>query len=84
VTSAGSRDDSSDNALAESVIRLYKAELVHRRGPWRGLEDLEFATLEWVDWFNHHRLFSAIGYVPPADYAATYYPEQVLAEAGTQ
>ena len=52
----GSRGDSCDNALAESVNGLYKAELVHRRGPWRGLEDLELATLEWVGWFNHRRL----------------------------
>ena len=63
VSSVGSRGDSYDNALAESVNGLYKAELVHRRGPWRGLEDLELATLEWVDWFNHRRLSSAIGYV---------------------
>ena len=61
VTSVGSRGDSYDNALAESVIGLYKAELVERKGPWRGLDDLEYATLEWVDWFNHRRLFSAIG-----------------------
>ena len=84
VTSVGSRGDSYDNALAESVNGLYKTELVRRRGPWRGLEDLELATLEWVDWFNHRRLFSAIGYVPPAEYEATHYPEHVLAEAGTQ
>ena len=66
VTSVGSRGDSYDNALAESVIGLYKAELVERKGPWRGLDDLEYATLDWVDWFNHRRLFSAIGYVPRA------------------
>ncbi len=84
VSSVGSRGDSYDNALAESVNGLYKAELVHRRGPWRGLEDLELATLEWVDWFNHRRLFSAIGYVPPAEYEASQYREQLPAEAGTQ
>jgi putative transposase len=84
VTSVGSRGDSYDNALAESVIGLYKAELVHRRGPWRGLDDLELATLEWVDWFNHRRLFGVLGYVPPAEYEANHYREQVLAEAGTQ
>ena len=67
----GSRGDSYDNALAESVNGLYKAELVHRRGPWRGLADLELATLEWVDWFNHRRLSSTIGYVPPAEYEAS-------------
>ena len=83
-TSVGSRGDSYDNALAESVIGLYKAELVHRRGPWRGCDDLEFATLEWVDWFNHRRLLSAIGYVPPAEYEATCYPRPVPAGAGTQ
>ena len=73
-----------DNALAESVIGLYKAELVERKGPWRGLDDLEYATLEWVDWFNHRRLFSAIGYVPPAEYEANLYRGTVPAEAGTQ
>ena len=66
VTSVGSRGDSYDNALAESVIGLYKAELVHRRGPWRGLDDLELATLEWVDWYNRRRLHSALDYLPPA------------------
>ena len=84
VTSVGSRGDSYDNALAESVIGLYKAELVRRQGPWRGLGDLEFATLEWVDWFNHRRLFSAIGYVPPAEYEAGCYSSHVPALAGTQ
>lgn len=84
VTSVGSRGDSYDNALAESVNGLYKTELVRRQGPWRGLEDLEFATLRWVDWYNQRRLFSALGYVPPAEYEASHYPEQVLAEAGTQ
>jgi putative transposase len=83
-TSVGSRGDSYDNALAESVIGLYKAELVHRRGPWRGCDDLEFATLQWVDWFNHRRLFGAIGYVPPAEYEATCYPRPVPAGAGSQ
>ena len=84
VTSVGSRGDSYDNALAESVIGLYKAELVERKGPWRGLDDLEYATLEWVDWFNHRRLFSAIGYVPPTEYEANLYRGTVPAEAGTQ
>jgi putative transposase len=84
VTSVGSRGDSYDNALAESVNGLYKTELVRRQGPWRGLEDLEFATLKWVDWYNHRRLFSALGYVPPAEYEAINNREQVLAEAGTQ
>ena len=71
MTSVGSRGDSYDNALAESVIGLYKAELVRRKGPWRGLDDLEYATLAWVDWYNHRRLFSTIGYVPPAEYEAS-------------
>ena len=84
MTSVGSRGDSYDNALAESVIGLYKAELVRRKGPWRGLDDLEYATLEWVDWFNHRRLFSAIGCVPPAEYGASQYRETVPAGAGTQ
>jgi len=81
-TSVGSRGDSYDNALAESVIGLYKAELVHGRGPWRGCEDLELTTLEWVDWFNRHRLFSSIGCIPPAEYEAMRYPEPVPAGAG--
>ena len=84
MTSVGSRGDSYDNALAESVIGLYKAELVRRKGSWRGLDDLEYATLEWVDWFNHRRLFSAIGYVPPAEYEAALDRETVPARAGTQ
>ena len=75
--SVGSRGDSYDNALAESVIGLYKTELIRRRGPWRSLEDVEFATLTWVDWFNTRRLLEPIGYVPPAEYEAKYYAEQV-------
>ena len=72
-TSVGSRGDSYDNALAESVNGLYKAELVYRRGPWKGREDLELATLEWVDWFNNRRLYGALDYVPPAEYEASWY-----------
>ena len=72
VTSVGSRGDSYDNALAETIIGLYKTELVRRRGPWRGIDDLEYATLEWVDWFNHRRLLEPIGYVPPAEFEAAY------------
>jgi putative transposase len=68
--SVGSRGDSYDNALAESVIGLYKTELIRRRGPWKSLEDVEFATLTWVDWFNTRRLLEPIGYVPPAEYYA--------------
>ena len=74
VASVGSRGDSYDNALAESTIGLYKAELVQpRERSWRGIDDLELATLEYIDWFNHRRLHSAIGNVPPADYEAAHY-----------
>jgi putative transposase len=76
VNSVGSKGDSYDNALAETMIGLYKAELVRNRGPWRGLEDLEYATLEWVDWFNHRRLFEAHGQIPPAEYEANHYRQQ--------
>ena len=71
--SVGSVGDSYDNALAESVIGLYKAEVIHRRGPWRGFEAVEFATLEWVDWFNNRRLLEPIGNIPPAEAEARYY-----------
>src|SRR5262245_9141802 len=64
--SVGSRGDSYDNALAESIIGLFKTEVIQRNGPWRHLESVEFATLAWVDWFNHRRLLGPIGYVPPA------------------
>jgi putative transposase len=73
VNSVGSKGDSYDNALAETMIGLYKAELVRNRGPWRGLDDLEYATLEWVDWFNNRRLFEAHGHIPPAEYEAIHY-----------
>jgi putative transposase len=76
VNSVGSKGDSYDNALAETMIGLYKAELVRNRGPWRGLEDLEYATLEWVDWFNNHRLFEAHGQIPPAEYEEIYYRQK--------
>jgi len=76
VTSVGSRGDSYDNALAETIIGLYKTELIRRRGPWKGLDDLEYATLEWVDWFNHRRLLEPIGHVPPAEFEATYRREE--------
>jgi transposase InsO family protein len=74
--SVGSRGDSYDNALAESVIGLFKTEVIRRRGPWRNVEDVEFATLEWVWWFNHHRLLETIGYVPPVEYEEAYYRRQ--------
>ena len=73
VASVGSRGDSYDNALAEAVNGLYKAELIGRRGPWRGAEQLELATLAWVQWWNQRRLHGAIGDIPPAEYEATYY-----------
>jgi putative transposase len=74
--SVGSRGDSYDNALAESVIGLFKTEVIRRRGPWRHLEDVEFATLEWVAWWNTRRLLEPIGYVPPVEYEAAYYRRQ--------
>jgi transposase InsO family protein len=77
--SVGSRGDSYDNALAESVIGLYKTEVIQRKGPWRTIEAVEFATLEWVDWFNHRRLLEPIGDVPPAEYEAHYYQEAAVA-----
>ena len=77
--SVGSRGDAYDNALAETVIGLFKTEVIRRRGPWRSLEAVEFATLEWVDWFNHRRLLEPIGYVPPAEYEARYYEQAAVA-----
>ena len=73
--SVGSRGDSYDNALAETINGLYKAELIHRRAPWKTKEALELATLEWVAWFNNHRLLSSIGYIPPAEAEANYYQQ---------
>jgi putative transposase len=75
--SVGSVGDSYDNALAETINGLYKAEVIRRRGPWRGIEAVEFATLEWVDWFNHRRLFEPIGNTPPAEAEARYYAQNV-------
>ena len=71
--SVGSKGDSYDNALAETINGLYKAELIHRRAPWKTKESLELATLEWVSWFNHHRVLEPIGYIPPAEAEAKYY-----------
>ena len=79
--SVGSRGDSYDNALAESVNGLYKAELIHRRAPWKTRAAVEMATLEWVSWFNHHRLLEPIGYIPPAEAEVNYYRQ--LAEKTT-
>ncbi len=71
--SVGSVGDSYDNALAETINGLYKAEVIHRRGPWRSFEAVEYATLEWVDWFNHRRLLEPIGNIPPAEAEDQYY-----------
>ena len=65
--------DSYDNALAETINGIYKAEVIHRRGPWRNFEAVEFATLEWVDWFNNRRLLEPIGNIPPAEAEERYY-----------
>jgi transposase InsO family protein len=75
--SVGSIGDSYDNALVETINGLYKAEVVHRRGPWRSFEAVEYATLEWVDWFNNKRLLEPIGNVPPAEAEKT-----ILRDAG--
>ena len=76
VRSVGSRGDSYDNALAETVNGLYKTELIRRRGPWRSLEQVELATAEWVDWWNQRRLHSAAGDLPPAAYEELYYRQR--------
>jgi putative transposase len=80
--SVGSRGDSYDNALAETINGLYKAELIHRRAPWKSREAVELATLEWVAWFNHSRLLEPIGYIPPAEAEANYY-RQLAERAST-
>jgi len=72
-SSVGSVGDSYDNALAGTVNGLYKTEVIRQRGPWRHLEEVEFATLEWVDWFNNRRLFEPIGNIPPREYEQQYY-----------
>lgn len=76
VPSVGSVGDSYDNALAETIIGLYKTEVIHHRGPWRHLEAVEYATLEWVDWFNHRRRLEPIGHIPPAELEAAYDRQQ--------
>ena len=77
--SVGSVGDSYDNALAESVIGLYKTELIHKRAPWKDLDQVEYATLEYVDWFNHRRLLEPIGDIPPAEKEANYHQEHTPA-----
>ncbi|MEQ8689528.1 MAG: IS3 family transposase [Pseudomonadales bacterium] len=79
--SVGSVGDSYDNALAETINGLYKAELIRQQGPWRGVEAVEFATLKWVDWYNHRRLMESIGHVPPAELESEYYEQQRSAKA---
>lgn len=81
VASVGSKGDSYDNAPAETVHGLYKTELIRRRGPWRTVEDVELATLSWIDWYNHRRLHSACGDVPPAEFEATFYSPPSAAPA---
>lgn len=73
--SVGSVGDSYDNALAETINGMYKTEVIRERGPWRNIEDVEFATLTWVDWFNHRRLLEPSGNVPPAEFEAAYYEQ---------
>jgi len=77
--SVGSRGDSYDNAMAETVIGLFKTEVIRRRGPWRSVEAVEFATLAWVEWFNNRRLLEPLGYVPPAEFEALYYQQAKVA-----
>lgn len=74
--SVGSVGDSYDNALAETINGLYKAEVIHKDGPWKGVEDVEHATLTWVDWFNKRRLLGPIGDIPPAEYELMYYENE--------
>jgi len=74
--SVGSKGDSYDNALAETINGLYKAELIHRRAPWKTKEAVELATLEWVSWFNNHRLMEPLGYLPPAEFEANYHRQR--------
>jgi len=79
--SVGSVGDSYDNALAETINGLYKTEVIRRSGPWRSVDDVEYATLVWVDWFNNRRLLEPLGYVPPAEFEAAYYQQQSQAMA---
>jgi putative transposase len=76
-SSVGTRGDSYDNAMAETINGLYKAELIHKRVPWRTIDKVEFATLEWVDWFNNRSLLGPIGDIPPAEFEATYYRQEI-------
>ena len=80
--SVGSVGDAYDNALAETIFGLYKTEVIRRNGPWRNIEEVEFATLEWVDWFNNRRLLGPIGNIPPAEFEAMYYQRQATPTMG--
>jgi transposase InsO family protein len=90
VASVGSKGDSYDNALAETINGLYTTEVIRRKGPWRNLEDVEFATLDWVHWFNNHRPLEPIGDIPPVEFEGIYWLEQAandrvgLKESGLQ
>jgi transposase InsO family protein len=78
-SSVGSRGDSYDNAMAESINGLFKTEVIHRLGPWKGVDDVEYATLDWVAWFNGKRLLEPLGYVPPIEFEEAYYRQQGIA-----
>ena len=80
--SVGSVGDSYDNALAETIIGLFKTEVIRRNGPWRSIEEVEFATLEWVDWFNHRRLLGPIGDIPPVEFEQMYYERSEVPATG--
>jgi transposase InsO family protein len=80
--SVGSRGDSYDNALAETVIGLYKTEVIHKDAPWKGVDDVEFATLDWVAWFNDQRLFGPIGDIPPTEFERAFYAQQQTEPVG--
>ena len=79
--SVGSVGDSYDNALAETINGLFKTEIIGPNGPWRNIEEVEFATLEWVDWFNNRRLFEPIGYIPPVEFEQMYYARQATEQS---
>ena len=80
--SVGSRGDSYDNALAETIIGLYKTEVIRRLGPWRGMDQVEFATLDWVHWFNNGRLLEPIGNIPPVEFEEPFYRQREEEPAG--
>jgi len=81
-TSVGSVGDSYDNALAETIIGLYKTEEIRHKGPWKGIDAVEYATADWVEWFNNRRLLKPIGDIPPAELETMYYQEQTAIAEG--